>query len=138
MVLAARHFFGTIIFMKRQSLVPKKRRGPAPTGQGIQIQVRIQPEKLSQLDRWIADQKGKLSRPEAIRRIVERTLARSSRPKRVGKTKAQVASDLAAHAADRIVDKSLPPEEQQRRKRALIKGPKEFRDIRGDLPDSET
>ena len=29
---------------------------------------------------------------------------------------------------------SLPPEEQQRRKRALIKGPKEFRDIREDLP----
>src|SRR6516165_3640916 len=102
-------------------MVSKKRRGPAPTGQGIQIQVRIQPEKLSQLDRWIADQKGKLSRPEAIRRIVERTLARSSRPKRVGKRKAQVASDLAAHAADRILDKSLPPEEQQRRKRALIK-----------------
>ncbi len=124
--------------MKRQSLVPKKKRGPAPTGQGIQIQVRIRPEKLTQLDRWIADQKEELSRPEAIRRIVERTLAHSSRPKRVGKRKARVASDLAARAADRIVDKSLPPEEQQRRKRALIKGPKEFRNIRGDLPDSET
>ena len=127
-----------MIFMKPQSLVPKKKRGPAPTGQGIQIQVRIQPEKLSQLDRWIADQKGKLSRPEAIRRIVERTLAHFSRPKGVSKKKAQKASDLASRAADRIVDKSIPPEEQQRRKRALIKGPKEFRDIRGDLPESET
>jgi hypothetical protein len=29
---------------------------------------------------------------------------------------------------------SIPPEEQQCRKRALIKGPKEFRDIREDLP----
>jgi hypothetical protein len=124
--------------MKRRSLVPKKKRGPAPTGQGIQIQVRIQPEKLAQLDRWIVDQKEKLSRPEAIRRIVERTLAHSSRPKRVGKRKAQEASDLASGAADRIVDKSIPAEEQQRRKRALIKGPKEFRDIRKDLPDSET
>jgi hypothetical protein len=28
----------------------------------------------------------------------------------------------------------MPPEEQQRRKRALIKGPKEFRDIREDVP----
>jgi hypothetical protein len=28
----------------------------------------------------------------------------------------------------------MPPEEQQRRKRALIKGPKEFRDIREDQP----
>jgi hypothetical protein len=28
---------------------------------------------------------------------------------------------------------SVPPEEQERRKRALIKGPKEFREIREDL-----
>jgi hypothetical protein len=34
--------------------------------------------------------------------------------------------------AERIVDKSMPPEDQQRRKRALIKGPKEFREIRED------
>jgi hypothetical protein len=124
--------------MKPHSLVPKKKRGPAPTGQGIQIQVRIQPDSLAQLDRWIADQKDQLSRPEAIRRIVERTLAHPSRPKGVSKKRAQKASDLASRAADRIVDKSIPPEEQQRRKRALIKGPKEFRDIRGDLPESET
>jgi hypothetical protein len=137
-ILAARLFFGTMIFMKRQSLVPKKRRGPAPTGKGIQIQVRIQRDKLAQLDRWIADQKDQLSRPEAIRRIVERTLAHFSRPKGVSKKKAQEASDLASHAADRIVDKSIPPEEQRRRKRALIKGPKEFRDLRADLPESET
>jgi hypothetical protein len=119
-------------------MVPKKKRGPAPTGKGVQIQVRIQPDKLAQLDRWIADQKDRLSRPEAIRRIVERTLAHFPRPKRISKKKAQAASDLASRAAERLVDKSIPPEEQQRRKRALIKGPKEFRDIRGDLPESKT
>jgi len=124
--------------MKRQSLVPAKKRGPAPTGKGIQIQVRIQPDKLTQLDRWIADQKDQLTRPEAIRRIVERTLAHFSRAKGINKKKAQEASDLASRAAERFVDKSMPPEEQQRRKRALIKGPKEFRNIRGDLPESET
>jgi hypothetical protein len=32
----------------------------------------------------------------------------------------------------------LPVEEQQRRKRALIKGPKEFREIREDLPKDKT
>jgi hypothetical protein len=124
--------------MKRLPVVPKKKRGPAPTGKGIQIQVRIQPDKLAQLDRWIADQKDQLSRPEAIRRIVECTLAHFSRPKRISKKRAQAASDLASRAAERLVDKSIPPEEQQRRKRALIKGPKEFRDIRGDLPESKT
>jgi hypothetical protein len=84
-ILAVRLFFGTIILMKRQSLVPKKRRGPAPTGKGIQIQVRIQPNKLAQLDRWIANQNDRPSRPEAIRRIVERALAHSSRPKGIKK-----------------------------------------------------
>ena len=66
--------------------------------------------------------------------MVERTLARSARPKAANKQKAQKASELASNATDRLVDKSMPPEEQERRKRALIKGPKEFRDIREDLP----
>jgi hypothetical protein len=57
---------------------------------------------------------------------------------RASKKKAQKASDLASRAADRIIDKSIPSEEQRRRKRALIKGPKEFRDLRADLPESET
>jgi hypothetical protein len=127
-----------MVFMKRQSLVPKKKRGPPPTGQGIQIQVRIQPDKLAELDRWIAAQTDQPSRPEAIRRIVERTLARSSRPSAPNKKKAQKALELAGRAVERIVDKSMPTQEQERRKRALIKGPKEFRNIRGDLPESET
>jgi hypothetical protein len=33
-----------------------------------------------------------------------------------------------------VADKTMPLEEQERRKRAVIKGPKEFRDIREDLP----
>jgi hypothetical protein len=38
---------------------------------------------------------------------------------------------------DRVVDKSMPVEEQQRRKRAVIKEPKEFRHIREDLPKAK-
>jgi metal-responsive CopG/Arc/MetJ family transcriptional regulator len=120
--------------MKRQSLVPKKKRGPPPTGQGIQIQVRIQPDKLAKLDRWIAAQSDQPSRPEAIRRIVEHALARSSHPKAANNQKAQKASELAGHTVERVVDRSMPTEEQERRKRALIKGPKEFRGIRRDQP----
>jgi hypothetical protein len=41
---------------------------------------------------------------------------------------------LASKELDRRVDHSLPAEEQERRKRQLTKGPKEFRDIRDDLP----
>jgi hypothetical protein len=50
---------------------PRKRRGPAPTGKGTPIQVRIQPSELSELDAWIAGQPIELTRPEAIRRLVE-------------------------------------------------------------------
>ena len=132
--LAAQPFLGTMVFMKRQSLVPKKRRGPPPTGHGIQIQVRIKPEKLAELDRWIRAQSDNPSRPEAIRRMVERTLSRFAHPKAADQKKAQKASELAARAAEHVIDKSIPLEEQQRRKRALIKGPKEFREIREDLP----
>ena len=46
---------------------------------------------------------------------------------------AQKASELAEKAIERIVDKSMPAEEQERRKRALI-GPRELRDVREDLP----
>jgi hypothetical protein len=123
-----------MVFMKRQSLVPKKKRGPLPTGQGIQIQVRIQPDKLAELDRWIAAQTDRPSRPEAIRRIVERVLGRSAHPKAANKRKAHKASELADRVAEHLVDESLPLEEQQRRKRAVTRGPKEFCDIREDLP----
>jgi hypothetical protein len=40
------------------------------------------------------------------------------------------AAEMAASTIDDIRDKTAPAEEQQRRKRRLIRGPKEFREIR--------
>jgi hypothetical protein len=40
------------------------------------------------------------------------------------------AAEMAASTIDHIGDKTVPAEEQQRRKRRLIRGPKEFRDVR--------
>jgi hypothetical protein len=40
------------------------------------------------------------------------------------------AAEMAARTIDDIGDKTVPPEEQQQRKRTLIRGPKEFRDMR--------
>ena len=45
--------------------------------------------------------------------------------------KAAKASEMAAQEIDRLIDPSAPDEERQRRKRRLIKGPGEFRDVRG-------
>jgi hypothetical protein len=44
------------------------------------------------------------------------------------------ASKLAARELETLGDQSQPVAERQRRKRTLIRGPKEFRDIRADLP----
>jgi hypothetical protein len=65
--------------------------------------------------------------------LLERALASESQQD-LGTAEAQKASELADRTVERLVDKSMPVEEQRRRKRALIKGPKEFRDVREDLP----
>jgi hypothetical protein len=124
--------------MARQSVITqKKRRGPPPTGKGELIGVRLQPLQLSDLDAWIARQGHELSRPEAIRRLVEKALAgkRATRPP--NKEAAHKASRMAARELEPLGDKTLHPDEQARRKRALVRGPKEFRDIRGDQPKAK-
>ena len=60
--------------MAKQTVQPKKRRGPAPTGKGTPIQVRLQPTQLTALDAWIAKQDAPLTRPEAIRAMMETIL----------------------------------------------------------------
>lgn len=48
-------------------MITQKKRGPAPTGKGTLVGVRLQPDLLSVLDRFIAEQKPDMSRPEALR-----------------------------------------------------------------------
>jgi hypothetical protein len=59
--------------MAKQTVQPKKR-GPAPTGIGTPVQVRLQPSHLKALDAWIAKQNAPLTRPEAIRAMMETIL----------------------------------------------------------------
>jgi len=54
----------------QETVVPKKR-GPAPTGKGESIHLRLQPDQLAALDSWIRHQPDELSRPEAVRRLME-------------------------------------------------------------------
>jgi hypothetical protein len=66
--LAARFNRGTTVPMASQSVVPKKKkRGPPPTGKGVQVQVRLLGDLLAPLDQWIAAQPTHMTRPEAIR-----------------------------------------------------------------------
>jgi hypothetical protein len=57
--------------MAKASVVPKKRRGPAPTGKGTQIGERWHPAELAAIDAWIASSADKtITRAHAIRRLV--------------------------------------------------------------------
>lgn len=55
--------------MTKQETVISKKRGPAPTGKGKPILVRLHPDQLSEIDTWAAAQDDAPSRPEAIRRL---------------------------------------------------------------------
>jgi hypothetical protein len=58
--------------MKKQTVIPRKKRGPPATGKGEPVVVRMHPPMLAGLDEWISNQRQPFpSRPEAIRRLVE-------------------------------------------------------------------
>jgi hypothetical protein len=112
----------------------KKRRGrPKTTGRGEGILVRLHDDALKSLDAWSHAQEDEPSRPEAIRRLVELGLAsvRSASP--VNQKAANKASKLAGKMVDFLSDQSATTEEKAKRKRRLLKGPPEFRDMRTDL-----
>ncbi|WP_370656179.1 ribbon-helix-helix protein, CopG family [Paracoccus wurundjeri] len=57
---------------EKTPLTRKGKRGPAPTGWGTLVGVRLQPDLLEWLDAECAKQDDQPSRPEMIRRILER------------------------------------------------------------------
>jgi len=113
--------------------VVQNRRGRPPTGQDPVSAIRLPHNLTAAIDTWAAHN-GATSRSEAIRRLVEIGLT-ASQPLRQRSSKAALkALDLAAQQIDKLIDPSTPDEERRTRKRRLLKGPKEFLDVRGDLP----
>jgi hypothetical protein len=54
----------------------KRKRGrPATTGRGTLIGVRVLPSLLARIDEWARKQDGEPSRPDAMRRLIERALS---------------------------------------------------------------
>ena len=113
---------------------PKKRStkktGRPATGQDPVTAIRLSKNLRASVDRWTRRQPDKPSRSEAIRRLVEHALAG---PKYRGRRSAEAtagASALAGHAIDELTDKTALGAEQARRKKRLLQGPKEFREMR--------
>jgi hypothetical protein len=122
-------------------VITQKRRGPPPTGKGTLIGVRLQPARLTALDAWIGQQGTPMTRPEAMRAMLDAVLvivAKDPGEKPVSKpARPPRARELAAETIDQMIAPSAPPEERAQRRLRLTKGPEEFREARVDRPKAK-
>jgi hypothetical protein len=86
---------------------------------------------LKALDEWRRRQSNLPSRGVAIRLLVERGLAgNTTAPRQLRKGGRRKAAEMAGREIDRLGDQAATGEQRASRKRRLIRGPKEFRDMR--------
>jgi hypothetical protein len=121
--------------------VLKKKRGPAPTGKGIQVGERWHPSELAAIDAWIASSSDPtVTLAHAIRRLVSLGLTvgtKAAPTERLRAARADRAKELASKVIEKMIDPAAPPEERAQRRRRLTKGPPEFREDRVDLPKAK-
>src|SRR6478736_841450 len=111
---------------------------PKTTGPGQPQVVRMHDQQVAAIDAWIAMHEVEISRPEAIRRLVDLGLKAKTPARPVSKPGRRLrAQELATKAIDKIIDPAAPPEERAQRRRRLTKGPSEFREDRVDLPKAK-
>jgi hypothetical protein len=119
--------------MAKTSVVPKKKRGPAPTGKGVQVGERWHPSELAAIDAWIASSSDKtLTRAHAIRRLVALGLKAKTQSGQSSEVQKIRAREMAGNTIDKLSDTAASPNDQASRKRRLIKGPAEFESVRRD------
>ena len=114
---------------QRKNVVEKKRARPT-IGQDSLTTIRLSSELRENVDAWAARQIDKPGRSEAILRLVKFGLESTHRRESSRTKRAAKASAMAAQAIDRLGDPLVTDEQRRLRKRRLIKGPKEFGDIR--------
>jgi Arc/MetJ-type ribon-helix-helix transcriptional regulator len=121
--------------MKKSISVNKKSRGRPKKKGGVHpvTAVRLSPEAGVAVDQWATRQDDKPSRSEAIRRLVELGLTVKTRSAPSERQRAALA-DLASKAIDSLTVRTADSDEKASRKRRLIKGPEEFREVQVDRP----
>ncbi len=97
------------------------------------IQVRCPAELLIKLDGWRRAQPDAPTRAIAVRRLTEQALAGTDNRQHSSASKRK-AADMAGTELDRLGDQQASGEERAHRKRHLIRGPQEFRNMRRDQP----
>ena len=113
---------------------------------GTLVGVRLQAGQIKAVDAWAAKQEPPVTRPEAIRSMIDamlQILSKGTGEKPAKKVKSRLsgqklrARDMAGTAIDRMTDTTAHPDDQASRKHRLLKGPEEFRDVRVDRPKSK-
>src|ERR1700680_3254852 len=111
-------FSGTRYWMNKAITRTRKSRARPSTG-AESVHLRVLPDQAAAIDAWIKRQKEPdLSRPEAIRRLVELGLKVNTPARPVSKPGRRLrARDLATKAIEKIIDPLAPPEERAQRRR---------------------
>jgi metal-responsive CopG/Arc/MetJ family transcriptional regulator len=99
---------------------------------GAAITIRLSRDLLKRIDCWIASQDGPVSRSDAIRHLAELALDNAEISSKAGTSNqgAEQAAGMASNTIDHLEDQSATREDREQRKRRLVKGPSEFREIR--------
>ena len=111
-----------------------KKRGRPATGRDPVTAIRLPEDLRVRVEAWAAKLPDTPSRSEAIRRLVEIGLAGVTAAKPSNKKFSAKAAGLAGAMVDYLSDQSAPTDVREKRKRRLLKGPSEFREMRTDLP----
>ena len=120
--------------MKKSISRTEKRGRGRPATNPTSIHLTLEPGPLSEVDRWTEKQKEQLSRPEAIRRLVEIGLTVRTKSKQPTTARAERAKTLAWKTLESLTLAAADDDEKTSRKRRLIKGPEEFQGVRIDQP----
>jgi hypothetical protein len=107
----------------------KKRRGRPATGRGTMVSSRLPSAVVATVDDWAL--RNETTRSDAIRRLVELGLTVKTKSAPSERQRAALA-DLASKAIDSLTVGTADSAEKATRKRRLLKGPEEFRDVRVD------
>jgi hypothetical protein len=118
--------------MKNKAIPVKRKKSGRPAIRTEPLYgLRIGEDLMAPIQKWGAD--NDTTRSEAIRCLIELGLAANAKPKRQSVARAHRAKELASKAIDKLTA-GAPEHEKANRKRRLIKGPEEFREVRVDWP----
>jgi Arc/MetJ-type ribon-helix-helix transcriptional regulator len=103
---------------------------PRPELYPVKKMVGFDQVMIDDVEKWRAKQRPIPNVSEAIRQLVGQALSSTKTGGRRSAAATHDASLMAGRAIDRLADTSAPDDEQASRKKRLLQGPKEFREMR--------